>query len=298
MILSTQNSFLRNTFGDRESVDMLKAAGYKYIDLSMFHMSREDSPFNAPNWEEYVRDLKAYSDEQGMVYNQSHIPFTFKWAEDGEWDRFIRPVQHRAMDICGIMGVKYVVVHPIHHMQYPGHEEEVYDINMKYYSSLIPFCEKYGYKVCIENMWQREPKTKRICHDVGSRMEELIRYIDDLGGTEHFVACLDVGHTSLVGFEPQDCIRQLGNKYLHSLHVHDNDYTGDQHLLPGMGLFNWDEICRALADINYDGEFTYEADNFLKRFPHDMMPLAVKFMNDVGNSLCDKIEKYKAESYK
>ena len=291
MILSTQNSFLRNTFGDRESVDMLKAAGYKYIDLSMFHMSREDSPFNAPNWEEYVRD-------QGMVYNQSHIPFTFKWAEDGEWDRFIRPVQHRAMDICGIMGVKYVVVHPIHHMQYPGHEEEVYDINMKYYSSLIPFCEKYGYKICIENMWQREPKTKRICHDVGSRMAELIRYIDDLGGTEHFVACLDVGHTSLVGFEPQDCIRQLGNKYLHSLHVHDNDYTGDQHLLPGMGLFNWDEICRALADINYDGEFTYEADNFLKRFPHDMMPLAVKFMNDVGNSLCDKIEKYKAESAK
>ena len=69
-------------------------------------------------------------------------------------------------------------------------------------------------------------------------------------------------------------------------------------MLPGQGLLNWDEICRALADIDYDGELTYEADNFLKRFPKDMMPLAVKFMNDVGNHLCDKIEKYKAESAK
>ncbi len=295
MLLSTQNSFLRNTFGDKASVDMLKAAGYKCIDLSMFHMSKPDSPFNAPNWQEYVADLKEYTDAQGMVYNQSHIPFTFKWAEDGEWERVIRDTQHRSLDICGMLGVKYVVVHPIHHMQYLGHEQEVYDINMKYYSSLIPFCEKYGYKICIENMWQREPKTKRICYDVGARMEELIKYIDDLGGTEHFVACLDVGHTTLVGFEPQDCIRQLGNKYLHSLHVHDNDYTGDQHLLPGQGLINWDEVCRALADIDYDGEFTYEADNFLKKFSHDMMPMAVGFMHQVGTFLCDKIEKYKAE---
>lgn len=295
MLLSTQNSFLRNTFGDKASVDMLKAAGYKCIDLSMFHMSNPGSPFNAPDWDAYVADLKEYSDAQGMVYNQSHIPFTFKWATEGEWERVIRDTQHRALDICGMLGVKYVVVHPIHHMQYLGHEQEIYDINMRYYSSLIPFCEKYGYKICIENMWQKEVKTKRNGHDVGSRMEELIKYIDGLGGTDHFVACLDVGHTTLVGFEPQDCIRQLGNKYLHSLHVHDNDYTGDQHLLPGQGLINWDEVCRALADIDYDGEFTYEADNFLKKFSHDMMPMAVGFMYQVGSFLCDKVEKYKAE---
>lgn len=298
MLLSTQNSFLRGMFGDFEAVDILKNAGYDNIDLSMFHMSRPGSPFNEPDWEEYVNKLKAYSDEKGVVYNQSHIPFTFDWAKEGEWESTIKDTQYRALDICGIMGVKYVVVHPIHHMVYPGHEQEIYDINMRYYSSLIPFCEKYGYKIAIENMWQREQKTKRICHDTCSRMEELIRYIDGLGGTQHFVACLDIGHTSLVGLEPQDCIRELGHKYLHSLHVHDNDYTGDQHLLPGQGLMNWDEVCRALADIDYDGELTYEADNFLKRFSKDMMPLAVKFMNDIGNHLCDKIEKYKAESAK
>lgn len=48
MILSTQTSNVRNRFGDKLAVDYLKAAGYEYLDLSMFHMSNADSPFNAP----------------------------------------------------------------------------------------------------------------------------------------------------------------------------------------------------------------------------------------------------------
>ena len=295
MILSTQTSGARGRFGDLGAVDQLKAAGYTTLDLSLFHMSSPDSPFNAPDWEKNVMALKEYSDAQGITYNQAHLPFVFRWAVPGEWENFIAPVQYRAMDICGMMGVKYIVVHPIHHMEYLGHEEEVYDYNMRYYKTFIPYCEKYGYKVAIENMWQKEVKTKRIGHDSCSRMEELIRYIDDLGGTDHFVACLDLGHTALVGLEPQDCIRALGHKYLHSLHVHDNDYVSDQHLLPGQGKFDWDAICKALADIDYDGELTYEADGFIRNFSNEVMPDAFKFMYTIGDRLCKKIEAYRAK---
>lgn len=295
MILSTQTSNVRNRFGDKLAVDYLKAAGYEYLDLSMFHMSNADSPFNAPDWEKTAKELKSYSDERGIIYNQSHIPFTFNYNIPGEWERFIGPTQRRALDICGILGVKYVIVHPLHHIPYLGNEEQLYEYNMRYYKSLIPFCEKYGYKICIENMWQREVKTRRIGHSVGSKMSELKRYIDDLGGTEHFVACLDIGHTALVGFEPEDCIRELGPKYLHALHVHDNDYTGDNHLLPGQGKINWDAVCRALGEINYDGEFTYEADAFIRNFSNEMLPMALKFMNEIGRHLCDKVDSYRPQ---
>ena len=242
MILSTQTARVRNTFDDFKAVDYLHDAGYKYLDISMFHMSKEGSPFNAPDWKEYVANLKEYSDEKGIIYNQSHLPFTFNWHKPGEWDEVIWPTISRSLEISGMLGVKYVVVHPIHHIVYPGNEELLYDYNMRYYKLFIPFCEKYGYKICIENMWQREEKTRRICHDVGSRMSELKRYIDDLGGTKYFVACLDIGHTTLVGFEPEDCIRELGGEYLYSLHVHDNNYTMDDHLLPGQGMINWDNV--------------------------------------------------------
>lgn len=296
MYISTATSVIRDRFGDKKALDMFKAAGFKMLDLSLFHMSKADSYFNSPDWEANAKDLRAYSDEQGITYNQAHLPFHFKWDDEGEWERFIGPVHYRALDICGIMGVKYVVVHPIHHMVYPGHEEEVYDYNMRFFRTMIPYCEKYGYKICIENMWQREVKTKRICHDSCSRMEELIRYIDDLGGTEHFVACLDIGHVGLVGLEPQDCIRQLGHKYLHSLHVHDNDYVNDHHLLPGQGKIDWEEVCRALGEIDYDGELTYEAGNFPKTFSDDMLPIVLKFMVEIGEHLCEKIDSYRPEN--
>ena len=293
MHISSPISIVRDRVGDKKAIALFKDAGFQMLDLSLFQMSNPASPFNAEDWETTAKDLRAYADALGITFNQAHLPFGFKWNVAGEWERFIGPAHYRALDICGIMGAKYVVVHPIHHMEYLGHEEEVFEYNMRFYRTMIPYCEKYGYKICLENMWQKEAKTRRIGHDSCSRMDELIRYIDCLGGTEHFVACLDLGHATLVGLEPQDCIRQLGNKYLHALHVHDNDYTSDQHNLPGQGKIDWEEVCRALGEIDYDGELTYEASNFLRHFPEDMLPMAMRFMLEVGEHLCQKIDSYR-----
>ena len=293
MVISTAISIIRDRFGNKKAIKMLSDAGFKTLDCSLFEMAYYDSPFNSENWEEEARELKAYSDSLGITFNQAHLPFNFKWNEEGEWERFIGPAHYRALEICGIMGVKYVVAHPIHHMEYLGHEEEVYEYNMRFFRTMIPYCEKYGYKICIENMWQHEVKTRRIGHDSCSHMEELIRYIDGLGGTEHFAACLDLGHTTIVGFEPQDCIRKLGHEYLYALHVHDNDYMSDRHDLPGQGKIDWEEVCRALGEIDYVGDFTYESSNFQRHVPEDMLPISFKYMLDVAKHLTNKIDSYR-----
>ena len=44
------------------------------------------------------------------------------------------------------------------------------------------------------------------------------------------------------------------------------DYVDDLHTLPGVEKINWENVCRALGEIDYKGEFTLEADNFLKNF--------------------------------
>ena len=41
-------------------------------------------------------------------------------------------------------------------------------------------------------------------------------------------------------------------------------------------------------DIKYDGEFTYEADNFLKGFDNDYFPKAVEFMVQTARHLISK----------
>ena len=53
---------------------------------------------------------------------------------------------------------------------------------------------------------------------------------------------------------------------------------------------NWDAITKALGEIGYEGDFTYEADTFLVRFDEDTIPDALKFMAAIGRKLIAKIE--------
>lgn len=86
-------------------------------------------------------------------------------------------------------------------------------------------------------------------------------------------------------------VRALGHDRLGALHVHDTDLIRDLHTLPYMGKQNWNEICRALGQIKYEGVFTYEAECFLRPYDDDFLPTALKFMHDTGRMLIKKIEK-------
>ncbi len=294
MILSTQNSHLMSTFGIEGSIDILKNAGYDAIDMSLFCMSKDDDVFNSDGYKTRALEVRAYADRLGIPFNQSHVPFVFNWKNPNEYEERFFPRQVRALEITALLGGKIAIVHPIHHTQYLGHEEELFEKNMEFYKSLLPYAKEYNVKVAVENMWQNEPKRKCIGHDVCSRAAEFCRYIDTLND-EHFVACLDLGHCGIVGEEAQDAIRTLGHDRLHALHVHDNNYRADMHTLPGMSEMNWEEIMKALAEVDYDGELTFEADAFLHHFPRDFKPNAVKFMVEMGRYLIGRYEFYRGE---
>jgi len=59
---------------------------------------------------------------------------------------------------------------------------------------------------------------------------------------------------------------------------------------------NWDDICKALAEVEYNGDFTYETGNFYSCYMEDsFIPVAAKFAEQVGRSLIRKIEEFKSE---
>ena len=101
-------------------------------------------------------------------------------------------------------------------------------------------------------------------------------------------ACLDIGHTALVGVDPADAIRALGHDRLKALHVHDVDYLHDCHTLPFNRNLDWDAITAALAEIHYDGDFTFEADAFLEQFPRELRKDASVLMARTGRYLVEK----------
>lgn len=287
MLISTQTSHAVARLGYEQGVLTLKNAGYDCLDLSLFEMIRDDSAYIAGDWKALVKERRAFADANGIKFNQSHAPFSFTWADENIRENIAKPRVEQSLEVSAMMGVDIVVVHPLHWMPYLGNEKEAFDLNVAYYKSLVPLARNLGVRIALENMWQREVKRKCICTDVAGFAKDHADLIDAID-SEWVVACLDVGHCSLVGEEAQDTIRVLGHDRLKSVHLHDNDYQGDRHTLPGLGQMNWDEIMKAFDDIKYDGEFTYEADNFLKGFDNDYFPKAVEFMVQTAKHLISK----------
>ena len=195
----------------------------------------------------------------------------------------------QSIRIAGTLGARSIVVHPI---AYVRQGEEQKKINFEFYRSIEPIALEYGIKIAIENMWGYDGRRNYIVPNVCSFGRDLAEYYDGLNNPNAYTVCLDLGHCGLVGEEPDQAIRALGKDRLGALHVHDNNYREDNHTLPydyGMKM-NWDAITKALGEIGYEGDFTYEADTFLVRFDEDTIPDALKFMVAIGRKLIAKIE--------
>lgn len=286
MKLVTQTDVLEQRFGDEKAIQMLCEAGYDGIDYSMFCMGRDDNVLNTPGYEKHVRNLRKIAESYGKTFEQSHAPFPPFRIGDDEYSRRTMPKVERAIEISGMLGVKICVVHPV------AAGDDQYDINMRYYETLAPLAQKYGVKVALENMWGRDKETGKIVPNICSVADDFNKYVDSLD-SDLFTACLDLGHCGLVGSEAAYMIKAMGSDRIKSLHIHDNNYKDDSHTIPYLGKMNWDEIFKALGEINYKGNFTYEADNFLKGFPDDLLENCLDFMVKNGRYMMREIEKYR-----
>lgn len=289
MLLSTQTLVAVSRFGLMDGVRMLMDAGYPAIDLSMIS---DNEYLTASDWKSVAKKLKAMADERGVVFNQAHAPF------GGGYDHYTKnlvPLMPRVFEIASYLGIEHVIIHPLQKGRYYGHEAELFEMNHEFYASLAPIAEQTGVKIAMENMWQNHPVTRHICDDVCAPPEELAAYFDAQNRPDLFTVCLDLGHVALCGREPQNAIKTIGHDRLGALHVHDVSYISDDHTLPGMGRINWDAVLQALVDIDYQGDFTFEADCFLMRYHDDFLPTAMKFMCDCGKHMVSRFETLKAE---
>ena len=278
-----------------EAAQLVSQAGFDGSDYYLSDMTDADSVFHTDQWYESACMFNRVFSSEGVPIVQTHAPFSFKgWDDRSTFEDFIYPAIVRAIKVSAVMGAQCIVVHPLHYWRYRGNEEEILNRNMEFYRSLIPVCKEYGIKVGIENMFQRDKlRGNYIIHDTCSTVTEFCRYIDTLD-SEYMVACLDVGHVGLPSgnLEAWDFIRILGHDRLQALHIHDNDYTNDQHLVPYAGKIDWMEVTKALGEIDYSGDFTYEC--FIEKMAHQMdselYPVALSYVAQLGRHLMKAID--------
>ncbi len=291
MKISIENHVLHTRFGDERSFEMLKDAGFDCVDYSFYWLQTEmDKMVLGDGYLDYACKVRNLLDDLQMECNQAHAPFEMNSEDSFDVSNvsYLRLV--RSLESASIMGAKSIIVHALT----PPENESMLEYNYRFYKCLEPYCEKFGIKVAVENLFMgpRDPETKLLCDRKFGKPNYMMELMDRLS-PENFVICIDLGHAKLTGNNPEDFIRAIDGSRLKALHVQDNDFVDDCHILPFNGKLNWNNITESLADVGYDSELTLEVFGFLSKMEDEMLPEALKFAAATAKHLVKKIEAQK-----
>lgn len=276
--------------GMKKTVDLFADAGFDGIDFSA--AASEEFYTEGAHPDSYYKDLRAYAEAKGVPFVQAHAPHGSSFTDEAQTKKRFDEIVC-SMKNAALLGVKNIVVHPCQHLPYlePGVPEKLFEINMDFYRRLLPYAEEYGIRVCTENMFQGDMYILCV-HSTCSHPSEMIRYFDEMNHPL-FGCCLDIGHTSVVREDAASFIRALGKERLTCLHVHDVDESHDRHLPPYFGgAISWDRVMAALAEIGYEGNFTYETDYIYATRPVALAPAIARLSVAIGRHLIGKFEAF------
>ena len=290
MRIATTYTGISEKFPIEKIIEWIAAAGFEGID---FPDMVTESEVNTSYFREHAKHLTDIAQKYGISFTQAHAPIIGRLLKEFDGDK-LRASDRicRSIEFASLLGAEHVVVHPIQKPEHATDPESVFDENMEFYKKIALCAKNFGVKLAMENMIMTSLDGHYNRAGVCADPVEFKRYIDTLG-KDTVGGCLDTGHSAVAGREPQHMLRAMGSEYITCTHIHDNDLVRDWHQLPGTMKMNCDEICRAMADIGYSGDFTLECVCFYNKFSEALLPEAFKFMYKTAEHLVNEIEKYK-----
>ena len=281
MNLTIANDAIYKKVGEMESYRLIKEAGFDGVDLQC--IAHKDSDLLLNHHREEAKKTRKMIRESGLLCNLAHAPFR-KLFYGMRFD-LTEPVYKElvnSIEYAAIAGAKLVAIHGIL-TPLSSKSTQSMEYNYEFFRSLAPYAKDFGIKLAIENVGEALPYP----YQMGQMLKEL--------NDPCFAALLDTGHARLCFIAPQHFIRDLPKGTIQALHIQDTRAIEkqDDHILPGMGKLNWDEILKALAEVEYDGDFNLEVHGFPKCFEPEALPAALKLTEQVGRSCIAKIEQFR-----
>lgn len=280
MKISTEIWTIAKVVGMEKAVELCGKAGFDAWDFSLFDMCRIDwgtmrpypvqNRLNGNDYLAFARELKKIGLDNGIVCNQSHAPFpVFVPA--------VRDYLKRAIECTAEAGGEICVIHP--------DNDKTAEENAQMYWELLPFAKSHGVKIATENMWNWDNEKDESTFAACATAEDFNKHIDVVQD-DFLVACLDLGHAEMRGSGDGavNMIHALGHR-LQALHIHDNDRWHDSHQIPFSMDIDWEAVTKALADANYSGYFTLEADVYLNDFTEENLLQGCKNLAESARKL-------------
>lgn len=307
MLLSIQTADLRDELG-LAAYKMFREAGFEAIDWNIDHAWKFSQVAKAAELKDlcifekpldeqlayYAEELAAIR-EAGLVITQAHAPFAPYDVGRTDILAYATQIYRNIIPFCAAVGCPRLVVHGISYKQAEPAEvshEDVNTLTMNMYRALIPALletRRAGtpVTVCLENLFSRYETLGRGFRDGAcSDPHEAIWMIDTLNaeaGCDCFGLCVDTGHLNLLRKDFRWWIPLLGKRIV-CTHIHDNDQQNDSHLFPYAGNICWDEFLRAMKQIGYDGDLSFETFAQTKgaRLPRELDAAYLRLNAEIG----------------
>lgn len=282
MKISTEIASLSKITGEEKAIEYIAKAGFDAWDFSITPMCKYDwkakkvlennHPLATGNYLTFAKKLKQIGLDNGIICNQSHAPFPVMCPE-------IRSHLKRAIECTAEAGGKICIIHP--------DNDSTPEVNAEMYFELLPFAKECNVKIATENMWNWDAEKGHSSFAACATPESFCAHLDAVND-DYFVACLDIGHAEMKGSETNavEMIQALGSR-LQALHIHDNDKLHDSHQIPFSMNINFEEIVKALKEIEYNGYFTLEAVQYLSKYTEENVFEGVKHLAESVKKLSD-----------
>lgn len=290
-LATTTGDFTGYTKSQRESLRLIREAGFRYADYSFGFDHSTRTGVYAEDHEAYFEQINKVTEDIGIRLVQAHSPMGTPLTDpDG---RFLADTI-RCVDACGAWGIPNLVVHSGYT---PGlSKEETFEANKHFFLPILERAEKYGTNILVENF-------NRMCVEGLYWIDNATDLLRMIECVDHplFHAVWDAGHANMQEM-PQDAELRLLGSHVRALHIQDNCGDTDAHLLPFLGTMNLDAVMHGLADIGYKGYFTFEvggiftsaaarrpypADTRLSNAPLALKQAAERFLYEMGKCMLE-----------
>lgn len=288
MRLSTSTNIYFNRPGGRkapieQSIQLCAAAGYHVMDFNFHDCTTFRLPFIENSWQSWLNSIMETAVKSKITFSQAHGPF-YNFCDNvyknKEWyDKMI----YRAIDCAAELRIPWIVFHAGTDFDAIESVAASKRKNMEYFLPLVEYAEKRSVGIAIENLWDLNIAPKK---RYTASIDELVDLVDGFRCPSVGI-CFDVEHATVMKQPIRESLRYIGKrlKATHISDVADIVTTETDHKLPFDGITNWTEVMRALADIQYTGDFTYETHNFTKNIPDALIPSALTYSVRIGEHL-------------
>ena len=250
----------KHFMSQEESLKYIKDIGFDVADITLMDESfcrLPDKDIFDGDYIKRAHEIREFADKIGLPIVQAHAPYPIHVDNDEKYDQAMMEILKKCFVVCGILGVKYLVVHPWNNWDYKQ--------NAVFFRKLLPFAKEHHVVICTENMWNWDYQNNHASEAACSSPEDFLKHIEEVND-DYLQACVDVGHANMMSMankttSPGNMVRVLNN-HVKCFHIHDNNGVNDSHEVPFTMTLDWEDLAKSIKEIKYDGDLIMEVCDF------------------------------------